>query len=143
MKYVLMFASTPALDAEVDVGVADAVYQRIYDWFAANSAVIVSGGAELQPVVTATTIRAAEGRPLVVDGPFSEAKEVIGGFSIIDVPDLDAAIALAKTWPVLDLPGTSLEIRPAVEDYSRFEDDGGSAPVNGSESGQGRAGLAG
>jgi len=41
----------------------------------------------------------------VVDGPFSEAKEVIGGFSMIDVPDLDAAIELTRTWPMLKLPG--------------------------------------
>ena len=41
----------------------------------------------------------------MVDGPFNEAKEVIGGFSVIDVADMDAAIALAKTWPHLELPG--------------------------------------
>ena len=41
------------------------------------------------------------GDPVVVDGPFSEAKEVIGGFSVIDVPDLDAALAMARSWPSL------------------------------------------
>jgi hypothetical protein len=51
----------------------------------------------------------------VVDGPFSEAKESIGGFSIIDVPDLDAAIALARTWPSLTFPGVRVEIRPIVD----------------------------
>ncbi len=59
--------------------------------------------------------------PVVVDGPFSEAKEKIGGFSVIDVPDLDAAIELVKTWPSLALPGVSVEIRPMVEDYSALE----------------------
>jgi hypothetical protein len=58
---------------------------------------------------------------VVVDGPFNEAKEIVGGFSIIDVPDMDAAIALAKTWPFLELPGISVEIRPVVTDYSQFE----------------------
>ena len=57
----------------------------------------------------------------MVDGPFSEAKEVIGGFSVIDVADLDAAIALARTWPALDVPGVSVEVRPMVVDYSQFE----------------------
>ena len=52
------------------------------------------------------------GAPVVVDGPFSEAKEVIGGFSVIDVPDIDAAIALAKTWPSWSFPGVAVEIRP-------------------------------
>ena len=58
---------------------------------------------------------------VVVDGPFNEAKEVIGGFTIIDVPDLDAAIALTKTWPCSTCPGSPVEIRPMVEDYSQFE----------------------
>ncbi|MET1005252.1 MAG: YciI family protein, partial [Propionibacteriaceae bacterium] len=58
---------------------------------------------------------------VVVDGPFSEAKENIGGFSIIDVPDIDAAIALVKTWPMLELPGNSVEIRPMVVDYSHLQ----------------------
>ena len=58
----------------------------------------------------------------MVDGPFNEAKEVIGGFSIIDVPDMDAAIALTKTWPSLGIPGSAVEIRPMVEDYSQFEE---------------------
>jgi hypothetical protein len=57
----------------------------------------------------------------VVDGPFNEAKEIVGGFSVIDVPDMDAAVALVKTWPSLELPGVAVEIRPMVEDYSQFE----------------------
>ena len=58
---------------------------------------------------------------VVVDGPFNEAKEVIGGFSVIDVADMDAAIAVVKSWPMLDLPGVAVEIRPMVEDYAQFE----------------------
>ena len=55
------------------------------------------------------------GTPVVVDGPFSEAKENVGGFSIIDVPNLDAAIAIVKEWPSLGLPGVAVEIRPIVD----------------------------
>lgn len=121
MKYVLMFGSTPALDAEAIPEAADERFRRIEDWFGVNAEQIVQGGAELQSVETATTIRPVDGRTMVVDGPFSEAKEAIGGFSIIDVPDLDAAIALARTWPALELPGTSVEIRPTVENDSGFE----------------------
>ncbi len=82
---------------------------------------MAEGGAELQPVETATTVKYGESGAVVVDGPFSEAKEVIGGFSIIDVPDMDAAIALVRTWPSLSLPGSAVEIRPMVTDYSQFE----------------------
>lgn len=121
MKYVIMFTSTPEHDAAVEPEVAQDVYGRVYTWFQDNDAQIADGGAELQPVDTATTVRHAAQGPVVVDGPFTEAREAVGGFSIIDVPDLDAAIALVRTWPMLELEGTSVEIRPMVTDYSQFE----------------------
>ena len=68
----------------------------------------------------AVDIRTGGTLAIEVEGS-SEAKERIGGFSVIDVPDLDAAIALVRTWPSLQLPGVSVEIRPMVEDYSQFE----------------------
>ncbi len=49
------------------------------------------------------------------DGPFSEATEVIGGCSVINVPDLDAAIAMARSWPSLRFPGVAVEVRPIVD----------------------------
>ena len=118
MKYVLMFTHEPALLAGVSEEDAQAVYGKIYTWFQENASVIVDAGAELQSVETATTVKHGG---VVVDGPFNEAKEVVGGFSVIEVPDMDAAIALAKTWPHLELPGVAVEIRPMVEDYSQFE----------------------
>ncbi|WP_127472677.1 YciI family protein [Microbacterium sulfonylureivorans] len=121
MKYVLMFTSTPELDAAVPPERAQAVYGRIYQWFADNAEHIDDAGAELQPLSTATTVKHGGDAPVVADGPFSEAKEVIGGFSVIDAPDLDAAIAIAKTWPALELPGVAVEVRPMVVDYSMFE----------------------
>jgi hypothetical protein len=48
----------------------------------------------------------------VTDGPFIEAKESVGGYGIIEVPDLDAAIALASTWPS---PNSKVEIRPLAQ----------------------------
>ena len=121
MKYVIMFTSTPELDSAVPEERAQEVYGRIYQWFADNEAKISDGGAELQPVATATTVKAGSNGPVVADGPFSEAKEVVGGFSVLDVADLDEAIAVVRTWPMLDLPGTAVEIRPMVVDYSQFE----------------------
>lgn len=118
MKYVIMFTSTPEADAQLSAEQGQALYARVYEWFQRYDAVIADSGAELQPADTATTVR---GGGIVVDGPFSEAKEVIGGFTIIDVDDIDAAIALAQTWPMLEVPGTSVEIRPMVTDYSQFE----------------------
>ena len=118
MKYVLMFAADPAAQASVDPQKAKDVYAAVYRWFDENSASITDSGAELLGPDTATTVRSGG---VVVDGPFSEAKEVIGGFSVIDVPDLDAALGLARSWPMLELPGVSVEVRPMVVDYAQFE----------------------
>ena len=123
MKYVLMFTSRTDLDDAVEPEHAQAVYKRVYEWFQEQGAAgkIADGGAELHPVTTATTVRHGDEEPVVVDGPFSEAKEVVGGFTIIDVPDMDTAIEVARSWPPLEFPGVAIEIRPMVEDYSQFE----------------------
>lgn len=123
MKYVVMYTSRPDLDATVPPERQQQVYQAVYTWFGENQAAFADGGAELLGPETATTVRHGEdGDRVVVDGPFSEAKENIGGFSIIDVADLDAAIALVRSWPLLELPGNAVEIRPMVEDYSHLQD---------------------
>lgn len=117
MKYVIMFTASPEVEASLTSDEGKELYGKVYRWFEANDAHIVEAGAELQPVHTATTVR---GGGVVVDGPFSEAKEVVGGFCVLDVADLDAAIAIVKTWPMLEMPDTSVEIRPMVTDYSQF-----------------------
>jgi len=86
------------------------VYADIFKWFETNSDKITDGGAELQPTRTATTIRHRGGKATVLDGPFIEAKESVGGFTIFELPNKEAAIALAKTWP-----GYGIEIRQIVE----------------------------
>jgi hypothetical protein len=67
----------------------------------------------LQPVATATSLRVREGRPMITDGPFAETREQLGGYYLIDVPDLDAAIAVAERIPPAK-KGT-VEIRPVLE----------------------------
>ncbi|MDQ2689608.1 MAG: YciI family protein, partial [Chloroflexota bacterium] len=72
----------------------------------------IVAGHELQPSSTATTVRIGpDGGATVTDGPFVEGKEVVGGFAILDVADLDEALAIASSWPVPD----TIEIRPIVE----------------------------
>ena len=117
MKYVLMFVDTPSVYDDLDPADREKTYQEIYGWFEEHGAAgrIADGGAELQPFTTATTVRAGDGGPVVVDGPFSEAKEVVGGFTVVDVPDLDGALAMARGWPPLKHPGTSVEVRPIVD----------------------------
>ena len=66
--------------------------------------------APLESVTTATTVRVRDGRTLVTDGPFAETTEQLGGFYLLDLPDLDAAIAVASRLPPVT-KGT-VEIRP-------------------------------
>jgi hypothetical protein len=110
MKYVLMLLRDDAYwDSKPR---EEHPYDQIGAWFGRlmqNGQ--LAGGAELQSIQTATTVRWVDGRPTVTDGPFMEAKESIGGFAVIDVPDLDAAIAVARDWPA---PGHVVEIRPEV-----------------------------
>jgi hypothetical protein len=67
----------------------------------------------LQPIQTAKTLRVREGRVLVRDGPFVEAKEVIGGFYLIDARDFDEALALAAKIPPARVG--AIEVRPVRE----------------------------
>jgi hypothetical protein len=67
-------------------------------------------GGKLDASPTANTVRQRNGKAVVVDGPFSEAKEQIGGFHVIECADRDAAIAIAQTIPTLPAGGT-IEVR--------------------------------
>ena len=77
---------------------------------ALTKAGILRGSNRLQPSSAATTVRVANGKPQVLDGPYVESKEQIGGYYLIDVADLDAAISWASRCP-----GAShgvVEVRP-------------------------------
>ena len=67
----------------------------------------------LHPTSAATTVRMVNDKPQVLDGPYADAKEQLGGFHLIDVPDLDAAIAWAARSPTA-LHG-AVEVRPVRE----------------------------
>jgi hypothetical protein len=75
---------------------------------------IVKGGARLRPSTDATTVRVQGDEVLLSDGPFVESKEYVAGFDIIEVADLDEAIALASRHPAA-LGGGSVEVRPVWE----------------------------
>lgn len=72
----------------------------------------------LQSVRTASTVRVRERKLSVTDGPFAETKEQLGGFFLIDAPDLLAAIDIASRWPSARLG--SIEVRP-IEEELRVE----------------------
>jgi len=68
------------------------------------------GSNRLRPAADSTTVRIVDGKTQVLDGPFADSKEELGGYYLIDVPDLDAALAWAARCP-----GAShgvVEVRP-------------------------------
>ena len=67
------------------------------------------GSNALQPTQTATTARGSS----VIDGPYAETKEQLGGYYLIDVPDLDAALEWAKKCPAAQ-DGGAVEVRPVM-----------------------------
>ncbi len=87
------------------------------EWFAYDDAIKKAGvhlaGDALQPSQTATTVRVRGGEPIVTDGPFAETREVLGGFDVIDVPDLDTALDWAARCSAAKR-GT-VEVRPIMD----------------------------
>ncbi|NMN93611.1 YciI family protein [Antrihabitans stalactiti] len=80
--------------------------------FAENAGAAIVGGNALQPTATATSIRKnSSGDIEVTDAPFAEAKEALGGYYLLEAPDLDAAIALAKQVPARF---GGVEVRPIM-----------------------------
>lgn len=77
-----------------------------------EAGVIVKGDA-LQPPHTATTVRVRDGRRLVQDGPFADAKEQLGGYFVIEVPDLDTALDWAARAP--SALNAAVEVRPVLQ----------------------------
>ena len=71
---------------------------------------MVTGGAGLQPPQTITMVSVRDGKRHVHDGPYAETKEFLGGFLVIDVPDLDAALEWAARSPAASY--AAVEVRP-------------------------------
>jgi hypothetical protein len=80
---------------------------------AVTEAGVLVGSNRLQPVSSATTVRVTDGKSRVLDGPFADTKEQLGGYYLIEAPDLDAALAWAARCPGAS-HGT-IEVRPVWE----------------------------
>lgn len=110
-------------DAETEAGVLPS-RELIEAMLAYNQEMVDAGvmvmGEGLAPSREGARVKFQGGRPVVIDGPFAEARELVGGFSIIDVPSLEDAIAWVRKWPPLDGHGEAeIEIRRVLsaEDF--------------------------
>ena len=84
-----------------------AVYQRYTDFSERDEVV---GGAELQPIGSATTVRVRDGERVVTDGPYAEVKEALGGFFVLECGSIDEACKLAAEIPAAE--NGAVEVRP-------------------------------
>jgi hypothetical protein len=112
MNYTIMFyLDASQFAARTDPKRREAFWGSFLPYMKAlKEAGIVVGGAGLQPPDSATTVRLRDGKRYVQDGPYSDTKEQLGGFFIIDVPDLDTALDWAARYPAG--PDDVVEVRP-------------------------------
>jgi hypothetical protein len=112
MQYTLLFGLTPEeFEARSDPEKQQSFYAAFLPYVKAiRDAGIFVSGVGLQPPSSATTVRRKDGRRLVQDGPFADTKEQLGGFVIIEVPDLNSALEWAARYPAGE--GGLVEVRP-------------------------------
>jgi hypothetical protein len=114
MEYMLIFTETAAEFAQRENPEQAPAYWAGWSAYCeevAKSGIMVSG-AGLQPPSSATTVRVRDGKRQVHDGPYAESKEMLGGFFVINTPDLDAALEWAARSPSATCG--SVEVRPCL-----------------------------
>jgi hypothetical protein len=113
MKYVLAIYGDESARANATAEQGAAMMQA-YDTLTREmeQAGALVAGEGLQPSSTATTVRVRDGERLLTDGPFAETRETLAGFYLVDVEDLDAALAWAAKIPHAAVG--SIEVRPTL-----------------------------
>ena len=110
MQYALMIYVDPSSTEAMSEQEAQALTA---EYMAIRSDPRCLDGASLAPVESVSTVRVQDGDALVTDGPFADTKEVLGGYFVVDVDDLDAALELAGRIPAARMGG-SVEVWPVV-----------------------------
>jgi hypothetical protein len=111
MQYLmLIYSDEAAMQAasEADSGKMMAAYGAYTE--AMVKAGAMAGGNRLRPSSAATTVRSPGGKTQVLDGPYAETKEQLGGYYLIEAPDLDAALSWAERCPGAAVG--AIEVRP-------------------------------
>ena len=111
MKYALLIFPKPGSHEALGEDEAKSVSAEYY---AFRDDPRCLGGAHLQPVETATTVRQGGHENLITDGPYADTKEVLGGYYVFEASDLDEVLEVAQRIPAVRLGG-AVEVRPLVE----------------------------
>jgi hypothetical protein len=117
MKYMLLcYDDVAAWEKAGQAALQDAMAEAVELCHEINAKGQYLDAAPLQPVSTATSVRVRNGKRLITDGPFAETREILGGYYLIDVADVNEAIEIAarhsgarvgtvEIRPVMELPG--------------------------------------
>ncbi len=112
MQYLLMCCIDEKAWDALPVTERDRVMQQYDVW---SQGVVRSGhfraSGKLQSAATATTVREKNGKRILLDGPFAETREQLGGYHLVECKDLDEAISIAGRIPTLSVGG-AVEVRP-------------------------------
>ena len=111
MKFLVMIYNDESLLGALPPGAADTMMRDCFvhaDELRAGGCLLDS--QQLEPARTARTLRTRNGRTSVVDGPFAETKEILGGFNVIEAKDMDEAVRIAAQFPWAETG--CVEIRP-------------------------------
>jgi hypothetical protein len=112
MQYLLMCCFDEKRWEQIPESQRDGIMQEYGEWIAnTHKTGHYRAGAKLKSTSSATTIRTKNGKLAIVDGPFAETKEQLGGYHLIECKDLDEAISIANRIPTLRAGGT-IEVRP-------------------------------
>ncbi len=112
MQYMLLIYEDEAIYGEDKDNPAPQEIVQKHRAFAESLGATFVGGGGLKPTQTATTVRTTGGAKTIHDGPFAETKEQLGGYYVIEAPDLDSAVAAARQVPLA--ADGAIEIRPLL-----------------------------
>ncbi len=113
MQYLLLIYGEEAKEPQPDspeFGPWMARWAAVSETFEKDGVLV--GGQALMPIATATSVKLRDGKTETMDGPFAETKEQLGGYYLLDCPDLDSAVKYAAMLPVAEY-GT-IEVRPIM-----------------------------
>lgn len=113
MKYALLIYPGPSRDV-YDSLPEDELQAMQGEYLELAQAPGVLASEQLEPAETATSLRVEDGRTLITDGPFANMKEVLGGFYLLEVDNLDQALEFAARIPAARIGGT-IEVQRMVE----------------------------
>jgi hypothetical protein len=115
VKYMLLIYGSQDVQPQTPEAVQKVMDEYwAYEKAVADAGVLIASDA-LQGVETATTVEVRDdGERVVTDGPFAETREILGGYYLLDVPDLDAALDWAARCPGAQ-HGSRIEVRPVME----------------------------